>query len=135
MGNSSGDESATHSMIANLCHVFSDAFLFWVLQGGLVLFALYAFSKNWIQAREAGRGGLTMQPIRGDTSMKLFYGTYAAISGLLVAICLSVDAAKDHRVVWVLVDTFAVAYVCLLNGWSRNHLVGFANYLAKLEKR
>jgi type III secretory pathway component EscS len=76
-----------------------------------------------------------MQITRSDASMKLFYGTYAAISGLLVAICLSVDAAKDHRVLWLVVDIFAVAYVCLLNPWFRNHLVRFADYLTKLEKR
>jgi len=105
------------------------------MQVGLVLFALYAALRDWIAARKAERGALKMQITRSDTSMKLFYGTYVAISGVIVAICLSVDAAKDHRVVCVLVDTFAVAYVCLLNGWFRNHLVGFANYLAKLEKR
>jgi len=67
--------------------------------------------------------------------MGYFYATYAAISGLLVAICLSVGVVKDHRVLWVVVDTAAVAYVCLFNGWFRNHLVGFAIYLSKHEER
>ena len=56
-------------------------------------------------------------------------------NGLLVAICLSVDVAKDHRVLWVFVDTAAVAYVCLFNGWLRNHLLTFTQYLSKVEKR
>jgi hypothetical protein len=106
-----------------------------VLQAGLVLFTLFAALQSWITARKARRESLTMQITRGETSMKYFYGAYAAISGLLVAICLSVDVAKDHRVLCVFVDTVAVAYVCLRNGWFRNHLLAFANYLSKLEKR
>ena len=89
----------------NLCEILSDAILFWILQAGLVLFALFAAFQNW---RTFGRGNLTMQILRGDATMKIFYGTYAGISGLLVAICLSVDAAKDHRVLWVVVDTLAI---------------------------
>src|SRR5439155_23099531 len=114
---------------------FSDAVLFWVLPAGLVLFALYAALRDWIAVRKAGRGALNMLITRSDASMKLFYGTYVAISGVLVAICLSVETAKDHRVLCVLVDIFAVAYVCLLNAWFRNYLVSFAAYLTKLEKR
>jgi hypothetical protein len=131
MGNSSGDEAATHSMTANLYHLFSDAVLFWVLQAGLVLFALFVA----VVARLPGRGGPTVQIKRGGTSMGYFYATYAAISGLLVAICLSVDVAKDHRVFWVLVDTIAVGYICVVNKWFRNRLVGFAIYLSEREHR
>jgi hypothetical protein len=122
-------------MTTNLCGLFSDAVLFWVLQAGLILFALYAALRDWIGVRKAGRGPLQMQITRSDTSMKLFYGTYAAISGLLVAVCLSVDAAKDHRVLWLVLDISAAAYVCLFNAWFRNYLVGFVTYLTKLEKR
>jgi hypothetical protein len=124
-------------MTTNLCEFYSDAFLFWVLQVGLVLFVLFAALWNWIAARKAGLGGLAMQINRGDFSMGYFYGTYAAINGILVAICTSVDVAavKDHRILWIVFDTAAVVYVCLFNGWFRNHLVGFAIYLSKLEKR
>ncbi len=106
-----------------------------MLQAGLVLFALFALLRNWIAARKAGRVGTTRQIKRGNVSMKYFYGTYAAISGLLVAICVSVDVAKDHRVLWMVVDTSVVAYVCLFNAWFRNHLVGFVIYLTRLEER
>src|SRR5260370_12621073 len=124
----------------NLCHLFSDAVLFWVLQAGLVLFALFAFGKNWILKKTRDES-LEKQVNRGEVSMKYFYRTYAAINGFLIAICLSVDAAvvKDHRILFVVVDTAAVAYVCLLNGWFRNYFLGlvlrFASYLSKLEKR
>ena len=120
-------------MAVNLCDLFSDAVVFWVLQAGLVLFALFALLRNAV--RKAERGGATVQITRGDPSMKYFYGTYAAVSGLLVGICLSVDVVKDYRVVWVVIDIAVVAYVCLLNAWFRNHLLGFANYLSKLEER
>ena len=119
----------------NLARLFSDAVLFPLLQAGLVLFVLFAALRNWIAVKRAARGPLTMRVTRSETSMKYFYATYAAINGLLVAIALSVDAAKDYRVLWVAVDTALVAYVCLFNPWFRNHLVRLANYLPQLEKR
>ena len=113
----------------------SDAVLFPALQVGLVAFALFAAVREWFQARKAGRGGTSLQVTRGDASMGRFYGTYAAISGLLIAICLSVDVAKNHRVLWVVVDTALVAYVCLFNPWFRNLLLEWAGQLTKIEKR
>src|SRR5207247_7554707 len=121
------------SMTANPCHLFSDAVLFWALQVSLLLFALFAALRDWIAVRNARHSEATRQIIRGETSMGYFYATYAAISGLVAAICLSVDVAKDHCVLWVLVDTAAVAYVCLFNGWFRCNLVGLAIYLSGLQ--
>jgi hypothetical protein len=118
-----------------LNQLLSDAVLFPALQVALMIFVLFAVLRNWFQARKAGRGSVTLTVTRGDVSMGRFYGTYAAISGLLIAICLSVNAAKNHRVLWVVIDTVLVAYVCLLNAWFRNLLLGWAGRLTKIEKR
>jgi len=108
----------------------TDTVLFFLLQGGVLLFALFAVVKNWFRSREV-TGGLSMKLGRGKESMGLFYGTYAAINGLLVAVSLSIPT--NHRVFWVIVDTFLSAYVCLFNHWFRNILVGWAERL-KIEK-
>jgi len=118
-----------------LSELLSDAFLFPALQVALVVFVLFAVLCNWFQARKAGCGGTTLSVTRGAASMGLFYGTYAAISGLLIAICLSVDVAKNHRVLWVVIDTVIVAYICLFNPWFRNVLLGWAERLTNIEKR
>ncbi len=118
-----------------LSELLSDAVLFPALQVALVMFMLFAALRNWLQDRKVGRGSVTATVLRGDGSMARFYGTYAAISGLLIAICLSVDVAKDHRVLWVVIDTVLVAYVCLFNPWFRNLLIGCAGRLTKIEKR
>jgi hypothetical protein len=109
----------------------SDVIWFWAIQIGLVLFAMFAA----IWDRTAARDNLTMQVTRGDRAMTIFYGTYAAISVVLVAICVSADAAQGHRVLWTVVDVLLVTYACLFNGWFRNHLVGLANHLARIERR
>jgi hypothetical protein len=62
---------ALHLMI-NLCELVSDAVLFWVLQAGLLFFALFAALWDWIAARGAGHGGLNMQVDRGAESMGYF---------------------------------------------------------------
>ena len=121
--------------ITSLSDLLSDAILFPVLQVGLVVFVLFAALRNWIQARKAGRGGATLTVTRCEASMSRFYATYAAMSGLLIAICLSVDVAKNHRVLWVTIDTAMVAYVSLLNPWFRNKLLGWTDRLTKIERR
>jgi hypothetical protein len=118
-----------------LTYLLSDAVLFPALQITLALFALFALLLNRMQVRKAGCGGVTLTVKRGDTSMRLFYGMYATISGLLIAICLSVDVAKNHRVLWVVMDIVLVAYVCLFNPWFRNLLLEWAEGLTKIEKR
>lgn len=67
--------------------------------------------------------------------MGIYYGTYAAISGLLVAICLSAEYAKEHRVAWVLLDAGIVSYLCLFNPWFRLKLNALASFLAGAERR
>lgn len=125
------------SSTTNPCKLSSDCVLFWVLQVGLVLFVLFALLRNWIAARNAGRGGLAMQINRGPESMDYFFVIYTAIIGPAVAICASVDVSgvKGHRILWILGDTAAVVYVCLFNGWFRNHLLRFVRYLSERERR
>jgi hypothetical protein len=113
----------------------SDEVLFLVLQLMLIGFAAFAKLTDARHARRAGRGGTTLQVGRSEQSMRLFYGTYAAITGVLIAVCLSVEMVKQHRVIWVILDTFLIAYICLFNMWFRNKLVGRVAALSKLEKR
>jgi len=120
---------------ATLSELSSDALLFPALQTVLILFVLFAWLLNFWHSRRAGHGTFSAQVTRGDSSMGYLYGTYAAISGLLIAICLSVDIATKHRVLWVVVDAGLVFYVCLLNPWFRNRLLEWVNRLPKIEKR
>ena len=90
---------------------------------------------SFLGAMKAGKGGASLTVTRGNESMGRFFGFYAAISGLLVAICLSSDFAKDHRVFWSILDVMLVAYVCLFNIWFRNKLLGWVEHLTKIETR
>ena len=77
-----------------------------------------------------------MQIERGDASMSVFYViAFAVINTPLVAVDSSVEAPKDYRICWIIIDTVAVVYVCLFNAWFRNRLVELNNYLKKIEKR
>ena len=120
---------------AFLCEWSSDAVLFPALQVGLAAFALFTMLRNWYAVMTAGRGRTSLQVTRGEASMSFFYGTYAATNGLLVAICLTTEVARNHRVLWAILDTVLVAYVCLFNPWFRNLLVGWAAKASKIEKR
>lgn len=65
--------------------------------------------------------------------MGRFFAAYALLSGWFITLCLSVDIAQNHRVLWVSVDTILVAYVCLLNPWFRNRILGWIAWLSKVE--
>lgn len=123
------------SLLAILREVLSDAICFPLIQAFLVAFVVFAILRNWRQERRAGRGGATLTVTRGEASMALFYGTYGAVSGLFIALCLSVEVARNHRVLWTILDTLLIAYVSLLNPWFRNILLHWAQRARKVEKR
>lgn len=67
--------------------------------------------------------------------MAVFYGFYVSLSGVVVALCLGVDAAKNHRLLFVVFDLVLVAYLCLVSNWFRNKLMGWSVALTMLENR
>lgn len=119
----------------HLCELLSDAYLFPAIQIALLSFFFFSLLMSFMQSIKAGRGGVSLTVTRGNESMGRFFAFYAAISGLLVAICLSTDYAKDHRVFWSVLDVLLVAYVCLYNIWFRNKLLGWVDHLTKIETR
>lgn len=113
----------------------SDQYLFPALQALLGLLFLLAVAMEILSQARAGFGGGSLTVERSPETMKIFYGFYVVLSGLLVALCMGVDLAKEQRVLWVVLDVLIVSYVCLINPWFRSKLVGIAEHLRKLEKR
>ncbi|MCZ8081332.1 MAG: hypothetical protein ACK5X3_10570 [Pseudomonadota bacterium] len=106
--------------------LLSDKVLFPALQLGLMVLVVAA---ALIERRATPLDRQThLRVTRAETSMKLYYGAYLALSGLLVALCLQVELARNHRVFWVLLDVALVSYLCIWNAWFR-HLL--QNLLAK----
>lgn len=83
---------------ASLIDWSADTVLFWVLQILVVGAVVVAFIVNQWFEMKAGRGGAVLSVKRGDQSMAMFYGSYVALNGLLVALCLTVDVIQHHRV-------------------------------------
>jgi hypothetical protein len=110
----------------------SDDVLFPALQ--LALVALVIFSAVRSRLMISG-GGFRASVTRGPASMAIFYGAYTALSGVMIALCLGVDMAADHRIFFVVVDLLLIAYLCLGSNWFRNKLVGWANSLTQVENR
>jgi hypothetical protein len=108
----------------------SDDVLFPMLQIFLALFILFAIFQSW----RARGGSVKLTVIPGELSMSKFYASYAALTGLFIAICLSVDIAQNYRIFWVTIDTILVAYLCLSNVWFRNLLIDWTNQLTKIEQ-
>jgi hypothetical protein len=115
--------------------ISSDAWAFFGLQA-LVVIAFFIALINEAAARSrVGKGGTTLRVGRGNLSMAIFYGVFAAINGLLASITLEVNVIPDHRTFWVIFDALITFYLCALNPWSRNKLLEWADNLTKLEQR
>lgn len=113
--------------------ILSDKFLFPSIQLLLIVFSLFCVARHFYEARKARRSGIIAAIKRGEASMGRFFAAYALLSGWFITLCLSVDIAQNHRVLWVSVDTILVAYVCLLNPWFRNRILGWIAWLSKVE--
>lgn len=107
----------------------SDEYAFPFIQALLVAFTIFALMKTFPEK------GPSLSVERGSLSMAIFYGFYAAASGLLIAICLSTETklAKDYRVFWSALDVFLIFYLCLCNVWFRNKLLAWADILTKID--
>ena len=124
--------STNPAQVMNLCEILSDAVWFWILQAGLVLFALIA----WLIARKRVGGGVQIK--RGVESLMYFLVICGLIIGIPVAICASVDVplVTGHRVLWILFDAVVVGNVCLRNAWFRNDIIlPFISRLSELENK
>lgn len=118
-----------------MAQVLSDQYMFPLLQAVLFFVLVLSLVMEFFAQKRAGFGGTKLIVTRSQASMNMYYGTYAAISGVLVALCLTVEFAKDHRVLWVMVDIFVSSYLCLLNPWFRLKLQDFSAFLTKVEAR
>jgi hypothetical protein len=112
-----------------------DEILFPALQTGLILFAILCAVISRLTFGRREQTGFSAVVKRGPTSMAYFYGAYLALTGIFVALSLQVEIAREHRVAFVVLDTILIAYICLINGWFRNKVLGWINRVAEIEYR
>jgi len=113
----------------------SDNILFWVLEASLVLVAVIAAIVDMRLRLTSRKAEVSAHITRGDRSMRIFYGVYTATTVILVALALQVELAKDHRVFFVFLNVGLVAYICFLNSWFRNKLIGWIVKISEIEGR
>ena len=83
--------------------------------------------------RGRSASGFKVSVTRGEHSMAKFYGAYGVISGVLVALALTVKCAEDYRTLTVFFNIFVSVYLCLVNGWFRNKLLSWVVSLTARE--
>ena len=112
----------------------SDTVLFLILEAALIAFCVYAFMQEKRILSSRNNGGFSVSVTRGDGTMGRFYAAYGVTSGLLIGLALSVDVAAGHRTVFTLLNAAVPAYLCLINVWFRNKLLGWFLWLKKREE-
>lgn len=118
------------SLFVALTRYSSDHFAFYLMQAAIIFLLIISITIEYYRSQKKGP---TLSVERGEKSMMLLYGSYAAVNGIIIAICLSTDAAKNHRVFFVIFNSLILAYLFLYNSWFRNKLFGWAYRLTKTE--
>jgi len=119
-------------LVRGLMTVVSDDILFPAAQFILVSLTLLALAKD-LRRQKHTASGFDATVTRGEKSMAKFYGAYGGLTAVFVTLTVSVDVAENFRTAFVLFDTSAILYVCLLSSWGRDKLIQITNVLPKLE--
>jgi hypothetical protein len=94
--------------------ILSDKYVFPAFEIALGLLFLYAFFKG----RHTGQYAK-----RGDFSRNAFHVTYGLVSVIVLQVVNSAEALEGYKTILSIADTAVLAYLCYLNGWSRNKII------------
>jgi hypothetical protein len=111
--------------------LLSDRSAFILAEGTLVFFAIRALYV------EKHRGNPEVRIIRGPEGWACLPIGFAVLSTIwiqLIAV-VSVNEINGYRGFLTLVNIFLLAYLCFLNGWFRNKIVGFITHSQSLVEK
>jgi hypothetical protein len=106
-----------------------DSIMLTVIELSLVALVVYSARQNTRFLKKIKNDGTNVK--RGPKSMNYFYTAFAGATGVLVAIPLNVESASGFRIPLVLLNFVTPAYLCFLNAWFRNSLMGWIQWVAE----
>lgn len=114
--------------LQNLDNFLSDSAWFWVFESILALVTIIAITKSTFP-EESPISGLS----RGDKSRKFLLKTATGLMTFVVTVVFNITTSpKDGLVILYLINLLWIFYLCLINAWSTNKLIGL---LVKFENR
>jgi len=104
-----------------------DIIIFWGFQIFLVYFFLLALFKY--------KRFSFAKIIRGDTSFNYLVLFFIISTSVIILGIISIpEIANGYKLYIFLVDILICFYLCFLNGWSKNKLIGWRQKLQKTEE-
>ena len=105
----------------------SDSLWFWFFEVFIIIFTIFALAKNKFREKS---------PIshlsRGKISRNFLFSVTAGVMTFIVTVIFTItNFPKDGLVLLYLLNLFCIFYLCVINNWSTNKLIGL---LTKLEK-
>jgi len=101
----------------------SDHYAMLVMQALLFAFAAFAIARAaWLRRP---RGGATLSVRRGPESHRRLGLVYGFTSVITLQLINSSEAFKGHKVFLSFVDLLILFYLCFINGWFRNMVLGW----------
>ncbi len=78
---------------------------------------------------------LKLRVKRGEKSWNYFVTSFGILSGLAFAIVALLDIGWRYKVILVIISVILIFYLCFINDWSKNKIVGMMTKLQEKEER
>jgi hypothetical protein len=104
-----------HVWTAIAC-VLRDEYVFPAFEGAICLLFFYALYKN------RQRSGMVK---RGGVSRNIFHVTYGLTSVSVLQVVNSAESLIGYKTILSIADITILAYLCYLNGWTRNKIISW----------
>lgn len=102
-------------------NLFSDKIWFPIFEFSLVGITLFALLKVSVFQEQSIVSGV----FRGETSRKLFLKIAGAMMTFIIAVIFSITTfPKDGLVLLYVLNLVCILYLCFINNWSTNKIVG-----------
>lgn len=102
-------------------NLFSDKIWFPIFEFFLAGITLFVFLKVKVFQEQSPVSGV----LRGKTSRELFLKVAGAIMIFIITVIFSITTfPEDGLVLLYILNLVCVLYLCLVNGWSTNKLIG-----------
>ena len=104
-----------------------DIIIFWAFQIFLVYLFLLALSKY--------KRFSVFKITRGDTSFNNLRSFFITVTSIIILGIVSIsETANGYKLYIFLVDILICFYLCFLNGWFRNKIIGWRQKLQNIEE-
>ena len=111
--------------------IFSDEYVFPILQVGIILYSGFALFKK--KFRSKNKHSSTISVKRGEFSWGSLTMAYGFMALMLLEMINTTEYLIGYKSIITIIYLSALIYLCFFNGWSRNKIIGIVSTWKSVE--